>query len=473
MTQQANPHSNSSSGVTPGVRAPKTGGIYLFGALGGLLFGYDTGVISGALLFITEELRLSPRAEGVVVSAMLIGAIVGAITAGPLSDRLGRRRLGLLAAVIFAAGGLGCALAPQVALLVLFRILLGLAVGAASVVVPVYLAEMAPTAQRGRVSTLNALMITVGILLAYIVNALLAPLGAWRLMIGLSVIPAVLMVLGLWRMPESPRWLVKHGRRDSARQVLQRIRAADRIDTELADIEAVIAGEGRQRSWTALFGRGVRGVALTAIGLAALSQLVGINTIIYYAPTTLTNVGFGSAAAIAATVGIGTVNVIMTCVSMVIIDKVGRRRLLIVGGSGMFAALAVLSVTSLVLPTPTGIGAVGIVTLVCLALFIICFAVSWGAVVWVVVSEIFPLDVRGAGVGIATMALWLANFVVSLVFPILLDTVGVGWLFGGFAAMCLIAVVFTAARLTETTGRSLESIEADLRIQSAPRGENR
>lgn len=464
--------SNSASGTTAPTTAPRTTSLYLFGALGGLLFGYDTGVISGALLFITDELRLTPQAEGVVVSAMLIGAIIGAITAGPLSDRLGRRRLGLIAAVIFALGGLGCALAPQVTLLVIFRILLGLAVGAASVVVPVYLTEMAPTANRGKVSTLNALMITVGILLAYIVNALLAPAGAWRLMVGLSVVPAILMVVGLWRMPESPRWLVKHGEPDTARRVLTRIRPADQVESEFTEITQVIADEGRQRSLTALFGKGIRGIAITAIGLAALSQLVGINTIIYYAPTTLTNVGFGSAAAIAATVGIGTVNVIMTCVSMVMIDRVGRRRLLIVGGSGMFISLAVLSVTSLVLPAPTGIGPVGIITLGCLGLFIVCFAVSWGAVVWVVVSEIFPLDVRGAGVGVATMALWLANFIVSLLFPILLDSVGVGWLFGGFAAMCLIAVVFTAARLTETTGRSLESIETDLRTNPDRRGAN-
>lgn len=462
------PSSSRGSAPIAGTSSAHRWRIYFFGALGGLLFGYDTGVISGALLFITDELGLTDLTQGIVVSSMLVGAIIGAASRGPISDRWGRRRTGIVTAVVFTIGGLGCALATTVPVLVGFRILLGVAVGAASVVVPVYLAEIAPTQHRGRISTLNALMITTGILVAYIINALLAPMHAWRWMVGLSVLPALAMALGLLALPESPRWLLRRGQRAEAVRVLESLRDEHDVQAELGEIEAVLAREDAQRarSWTQVLRPPVLAVTITAVALAALSQLVGINTIIYYAPTTLTDVGFGSSSAIVATVGIGAVNVLMTLVAVWLIDRVGRRRLLVLGGTGMFISLAVLSATSLLLPRPDGIGPVGIITLICLAAFIMCFALSWGSVVWVVISEIFPLQVRGAGVGVATMALWLANLVVSLIFPVLLARVGVGWLFAGFALMCVVAVIVTPTRLTETAGRSLESIETELEARA-------
>ena len=434
--------------------------IYVFGALGGLLFGYDTGVIAGALLFIKEDLGLNAFLQGLVVSSLLVGAMVGAAAGGPLADTLGRRRVVLIAACIFAVGALGAALAPSATVLVLFRFVLGLAVGAASVIVPLYLAEIAPTEIRGAVASLNQLMIVTGILVAYLVNSALAATEAWRWMLGLAVLPSLAMFLGMLFMPETPRWLVSRNREDEAREVLLRTRAEDVVESEIRDIKMVESREeGGVRELLAPW---VRPALLVGMGLAILQQIVGINTIIYYAPTTLTNVGFGNSAAIISNLGIGVVLVGMTLVAIRIIDRVGRKPLLLTGAVGMFLSLAVLGITSLLLPEPSGIGPVGLITLACLAAFIFSFGATWGPVVWVLLSEIFPLKVRGAAMGIATVLLWGANFVVSLTFPILLEALGVGYLFLGYALVSVAAFLFVYFFVTETKGRSLEKIEADL-----------
>src|ERR671929_412679 len=277
--------------------------VYFFGALGGLLFGYDTGVISGAILFISKDLNTTPFLEGLIVASLLLGAAVGAGSAGPLSDRLGRRNLILIAAVTFAIGAIGAALSPSVAVLILFRIVLGLAVGAAALTVPLYLSEIAPTEIRGAISSLNQLMITVGILSAYIVNAILASSGAWRWMLGLAVIPSIVLLIGMYRMPETPRWLVSQDREDEAREVLRRDRDERAVEKEIQDIKEVEREEeGGLRELTAAW---VRPALVVAIGLAVFQQIVGINTIIYYAPTTLTNVGFAKTSAIYANLIIG------------------------------------------------------------------------------------------------------------------------------------------------------------------------
>src|SRR5215210_2451958 len=270
--------------------------VYLFGALGGLLFGYDTGVISGAILFINEELGLTPFLEGLVVASILLGAAVGAGSAGPLSDKLGRRNLILIAGVLFAVGALGAALAPNVGVLVFFRVVLGLAVGAAALTVPLYLSEVAPTQIRGAISSLNQLNIVFGILFAYIVNALLASAGAWRWMLGLAAIPSLVLLIGMYFLPETPRWLVSQDRDEDARDVLRRSRDEETVEKEIQDIREVEEQEeGGLRELTASW---VRTALVVAIGLAIFQQIIGINTIIYYAPTTLTNVGYGAAAAI-------------------------------------------------------------------------------------------------------------------------------------------------------------------------------
>lgn len=435
--------------------------VYFFGALGGLLFGYDTGVIAGAILFINEDLGLSPFMSGLVVSSLLVGAMVGAAFAGPIADATGRRKLVLVAAVVFAVGAIGAALATSAGMLVLFRVVLGLAVGAASLIVPLYLAEVAPTEIRGAVASLNQLMIVTGILIAYIANSALAGAEAWRWMIGLAVVPSALLFLGMLFMPETPRWLVSKNREEEAREVLRRTRNEVAVEAEMNDIKRVESQE--EGGLGELLASWVRPALLVGMGLAIFQQIIGINTIVYYAPTTLTNVGFGNSAAILANAGIGVINVTMTLVAIRFIDRVGRKPLLLVGAAGMALSLGILGLTSLLLPEPSGVGLVGIVTLVCLALFIAAFAVSWGPIVWVMLGEIFPLKVRGSAMAVATVLLWGANFVVSLSFPVLLEALGLGWLFLGYALIGLAALLFVRYFVTETKGRSLEKIESDLR----------
>jgi sugar porter (SP) family MFS transporter len=435
--------------------------VYFFGALGGLLFGYDTGVIAGAILFINKDLGLSPFMSGLVVSSLLVGAMVGAAFAGPIADATGRRKLVLVAAVVFAVGAIGAALATSAGMLVLFRVVLGLAVGAASLIVPLYLAEVAPTEIRGAVASLNQLMIVTGILIAYIANSALAGAEAWRWMIGLAVVPSALLFLGMLFMPETPRWLVSKDREEEAREVLRRTRDEVAVEAEMNDIKRVESQE--EGGLGELLASWVRPALLVGMGLAIFQQIIGINTIVYYAPTTLTNVGFGNSAAILANAGIGVINVTMTLVAIRFIDRVGRKPLLLVGAAGMALSLGILGLTSLLLPEPSGVGLVGIVTLVCLALFIAAFAVSWGPIVWVMLGEIFPLKVRGSAMAVATVLLWGANFVVSLSFPVLLEALGLGWLFLGYALIGLAALLFVRYFVTETKGRSLEKIESDLR----------
>lgn len=435
--------------------------VYFFGALGGVLFGYDTGVIAGAILFINEDLGLSPFTSGLVVSSLLVGAMIGAAFAGPIADATGRRKLVLAAAIIFAVGAIGAALATSAGLLILFRFVLGLAVGAASLIVPLYLAEVAPTEIRGAVASLNQLMIVTGILVAYIANSALAGAEAWRWMIALAVIPSVLLFLGMLFMPETPRWLASKDRDEEAREVLRRTRDEAAVEAEMSDIKRVESQE--EGGLEELLASWVRPALLVGMGLAIFQQIIGINTIIYYAPTTLTNVGFGNSAAILANAGIGVINVTMTLVAIRFIDRVGRKPLLLLGAAGMASSLAILGLTSLLLPEPSGVSLVGIITLACLALFIAAFAVSWGPIVWVMLGEIFPLKVRGSAMAVATVLLWAANFVVSLSFPVLLEALGIGWLFLGYSLIGLAALFFVRSFVTETKGRSLEKIESDLR----------
>lgn len=450
-------------------QAGRSGGsskvVYFFGALGGLLFGYDTGVISGAILFIEKDLGLTPFLNGLVVSSLLLGAMAGAGLAGPLSDGLGRRRLILIAAVTFSVGAVGAALAPNVAVLVLFRIVLGLAVGAAALIVPLYLSEIAPTEIRGAISSLNQLMITVGILVAYIVNALLASSEAWRWMVGLALIPSLVLLIGMYFMPETPRWLVSKDRDEEARDVLRQSRDEAAVEREIEEIKEVESEE--EGGLRELLAPWVRPALIVAVGLAVFQQIVGINTIIYYAPTTLTEVGYGAQAAIVANMIIGIVNVLMTLVAIRLVDRVGRKPLLLAGLVGMVASLTVLGVSSLLLPQPSSpTDPVAIITLACLAVFIASFAATWGPTVWVMLPEILPLKIRGSAMGVAIFLHWGANFAVSQTFPVLLAAVGADAVFLGYAVVGVAAFLFVRSFVTETKGRSLEQIEEDLRARA-------
>src|SRR3712207_4461614 len=319
-------------------------------ATGGLLFGYDTGVISGALLFIREDFApLSPFLEGIIVSFLLVGAVIGALSGGPLSDRVGRRPATLLAAVIFGVGALAVAFAPGVGFIIFGRFLLGLGVGLASMIVPLYIAEIAPADRRGALVSLNQLMITIGILASYIVGVIFTPIEGWRYMFGVALIPALILGIGMFRLPESPRWLFNRGQTEKARAVLSRSRSQQEIDLEFREMEEIKRAEQEQErervGYAELLSPYVRPALIIGIGLAIFQQITGINTVIYYAPTILQGVGFSEGGAIAATaLGVGVVNVGFTILAVRIIDRAGRRPLLIIGLIGMVVSLALLGV---------------------------------------------------------------------------------------------------------------------------------
>src|SRR4051794_13774062 len=344
-------------------------------ALGGLLFGYDTGIISGALLFIAKDFQLNAFLEGFIVSSLLLGAVVGAGISGALSDRLGRRTIILVAAAIFAIGSIGAGLAPNVWVLVFFRFFLGLGVGSASALVPSYISESAPTDVRGSLSSLFQLAITLGILIAYLVNAAFAPIGSWRWPVALAFVPALVLLVGMYFLPETPRWLVGKDRDEEARRVLRRTRTDEEVEGELQEIRHALEMEGEQAGYRELLAPWVRPMLVVGIGLAVFQQFVGINTVIYYAPTIIKSTGLADVASVLATVGIGVVNVAMTVVAIAVIDRIGRKPLLLIGLAGMTVSLGIIGAAFAV----SGLsGILSWVTLIGLMLYIASFAVSFG-----------------------------------------------------------------------------------------------
>jgi sugar porter (SP) family MFS transporter len=449
----------------------RTAAIWFFGALGGILWGFDTGVISGALLYIPDDIPLSPLLQGLVVSGLLVGAMLGAGISGRLADSLGRRRLIFAGGVVFVIGTLGAALGLNAAMLIGFRFVMGIGVGIISVVVPMYLSELAPKEIRGRLTSLMQLLVTIGIFLAYVTDYAFSASHGWRWMIGIGVVPAVLLAVGIYTQPESPRWLVanKPGGEQDARVVLTRLRGSEAAaDAELADIHASVGDESASDDLgpRALLGPRLRPVFVVGMLLVFFQNFVGINTIIYYAPTLLTNVGFAAGGAILANVAIGAVNMLMTLPGMYLIDRAGRRPLLLFGALGMCAAMILLTVTNLV-----GLAQGPLLltlTLVGIVVYIASFSISWGPVQWVALPELFPLRVRAAGVSICVTFNWLFNMAVALAFPSLLDAFGAGWNFLFFAVMTFLAFVFVQRLLPETKGRSLEEIERSLTGEPAP-----
>jgi sugar porter (SP) family MFS transporter len=430
-------------------------------ALNGLLFGFDTGVISGALLYIGETfpaLEDSAFLEGLVVSGTLIGAAAGAAVGGRLADRIGRRRLIILGASIFFVGSFGMAVAPTVEWLIATRMLNGVAIGFASIVGPLYISEIAPPDIRGSLVSFNQLAITSGILVSYVVNYALASQGAWRLMLGAGMIPATILLVGMIFMPESPRWLVEQGRESEARSTLSRIREEAGLDEEIGEMKRM--AEVEENDLGEVFKPWIRPALVVGIGLAIFQQITGINTVIYYAQTILESTGFGDVASILATVGIGVINVVMTVVAILLLDRVGRRPLLIGGLVGMFGMLLVLGG---VFYLPGLGGALGYLATGSLMLYVAFFAIGLGPVFWLLIAEIYPLNVRGTAMGVATVVNWLANLAVAQLFPQLFDLIGPAFTFWLFALLTAGAIVFSQYFVPETNGRTLEEIEDDLR----------
>lgn len=429
----------------------------LFAALGGLLFGYDTGVISGAILFVKDQYSLSAGREEEVVSAVLWGAVAGALIGGWLADRFGRRLVIIGAGITFVLGAIGTAVTPTVPLLIAGRVVVGVAIGIASLIAPMYIAEIAPPAVRGTLVSINQLALVSGILVAYLVDYALSGASAWRWMFGLAAIPAAILVVGMFMLPESPRWLIAHDQDELGRRVLSRIRAgnAQGVEREIGDIRAGLAQQSR--GWAELSHPGVRPALIVGVLLALFQQLTGINTVIYYAPTIFQYAGLtSSSSAILATVVVGVINVAITVVAVWLIDRVGRRPLLLVSIVGMTLSLLSLG---LAFRAPSMSGAAGWFAAISLGVYIASFAVGLGPVFWLLISEIYPLNIRGLGMGVATVVNWVTNLVVALTFLTLIDRLGKPGTFWLYAAVSILALIFTAMFVPETKGRSLEEIE--------------
>jgi sugar porter (SP) family MFS transporter len=428
----------------------------LFAALGGLLFGYDTGVISGALIFIKREFRLTTAAEEVVVSGVLLGAVIGAIFGGKAADLFGRRRVLLVTAAIFGIGALASAVAPSPAILIVSRVVLGLAIGLASTNVPVYLSEVAPPHARGWVVSLFQLAVTVGIVVAYLTDYAFAGVEGWRWMLGLAVAPALVFGTGMFFLPETPRWLIRGGHHEVAHQVLVRIRGLSDVNVEIEAIKASLAQQAESGHWTDLLRRQVRPALVVGLGLAIFQQITGINTVIYYAPKILQSAGFNSASgAILATVGVGVVNVGMTIVAMFLVDRAGRRPLLLVGIAGMIIMLGVLGL-SFRYPS----GQLAWIAVICLMGYVASFAISLGPIFWLLIAEIYPLKIRGLAEGTAATFNWASNLVVSLTFLTLIEKLGASSTFFLYALASVLSWLFAYYFVPETKGRTLEQIEA-------------
>ncbi len=428
-------------------------------ALGGLLFGYDTGVISGALLFIGRDFHgLSSVDKEVLTSALLVGAAIGAFAAGHVADRIGRRPTVLGTAAVFTLGVLLAAASPSYGVLVVARVVIGLAVGAASMVVPLYIGETAPPRMRGALVSFNQLAITIGILVSYLVDYGLSDSGNWRLMFGLAAIPAILMFVGMLFQHESPHWLVGQGRVDQARAALRRVRSGEDIEAEIHEVSEL---SGRRTSARELLEPRVRRVLAIGVTLAVFQQVTGINTIIYYAPTLLSGAGLGNSAALLANVAVGVVNVGMTVVAIWLLDRTGRRPLLLAGTSGMAVGMVMIALTFLLGGSPLR-GATAILAVVALLVYTGSFAVGMGPVFWLLISEIYPVKIRGQAMSVATIGNWAANFLVAVSFLTLLGTLGNAGTFFLFGGLTLLALAFVNRYVPETKNRTLPEIERDL-----------
>ena len=425
--------------------------------LGGLLFGYDTGIIAGALLFIKTDFHLDSFQQGLVVAAVPIGAVVGAGIAGPAADRYGRRLMILLAAGVFIVGALASATAPGSEVLVIARIVIGVAIGLASAAAPVYISEVAPAESRGRLVSFFQLAVTIGILVAYLVGLAFNASEGWRWMLGLGCVPALALGFGMLRMPQSPRWLVMSGDDFAARATLAKIRVddPDTIDLELEEIKESL--DEKPGAWSELRQPLVKAALVVGVGLAILQQVTGINTVIYYAPTIVEFTGVNSSAgSILAAVGVGIINVGMTVLALRLLDRAGRRTLLMIGVSGMVISLFALGAAFI---GGGGSTLASVVAIVSLMAYVASFAISLGPIFWLLNAEIYPLSVRSKAAGVGTMANWTFNFIVSLTFLLLIEAAGrtgAFWIYGGIG---LFTLFFCWKFVPETKGKRLEDIQ--------------
>lgn len=428
-------------------------GISFISALGGYLFGFDFAVIAGALPFLRTEFALDPWWEGFLTGTLALGCIVGSLWAGNLADRYGRRPGLICAALIFAISSIGMAYAPSLTVFLLMRFMAGIGVGMASMLSPLYIAEVSPAHVRGRNVAINQLTIVIGILITNLVNYSLADNGpdTWRWMFGLGAVPAVLFLIGVLWLPESPRYLMKAGQSDAAEKVLQKIGNQAFVQETMSNITTSLKGSSSP-TYRAVFDPSVRPAVMVGIGLAVFQQFCGINVVFNYTSTIFESVGANLDRQLFETVSIGVVNLIFTLLAMRLVDKVGRRPLMLYGSIGLAALYLALSI---LLQTQASAGWVSLVVLLAIA----TYATSLAPVTWVLISEIFPNKIRGIASSVAVVSLWAAYFVLVFTFPILAKQLGTYGPFYLYAVVCFFGFLFVKSKVKETKGKTLEELE--------------
>ena len=434
-------------------------------ALGGLLFGYDTGVISGAILFVKGEFSLSPTMEEFVVSAVLIGAVLGAAAGGALTGRFGRRWMIILAGIVFTLSAIGTAFAPSAGWLIGARAASGIGIGIASFISPMYIAELVPAKVRGSLVAVNMLAITTGIVAAYLVDYAFSASHGWRYMFGLAALPSIGLVAGMWWLPDSPRWLISRSKVDAARMVLQRARTTSDVGPEIEEIQQSMAQQGKG-GMAGLFQPSLRMPMVVGLGLATFQQITGINTVIYYAPTIFKFAGISEAGpAILAGAGLAAVMWCFHVLAIFLLDRVGRRPLLLTGVAGQIVGLAVLGAAFQFLQLASLKSGVAIGGLV---IYVACFAFGLGPIFWLLISEIYPLANRGVAMSVVTVTNWAMNLLVAVSFLTLVSVLGHAATFWLYGLVAIGAWVFFYKLVPETRGKSLEQIEAHWRPGKSP-----
>jgi sugar porter (SP) family MFS transporter len=435
-------------------------------AIGGLLFGYDTGVISGAILFIKKQFSLSATMEEIVVSAVLVGAVLGAGMGGALTSRFGRRKMIILAGIIFTISALGTALAPTVGWLIAARVVSGIAIGIASFISPMYIAELAPAEVRGSLVAVNMLAITTGIVVAYLIDYAFSASHGWRYMFGLAAVPSVGLVIGMWWLPDSPRWLISKSKIDEARQILRRARTTSDIGPEIKDIQQSMA-EQDEGGIAGLFQPSLRMPMIVGLGLAIFQQITGINTVIYYAPTIFKFAGISAAGpAILAGAGLTAVMWGFHVLAIFLLDRVGRRPLLLTGVVGQIVGLAILGAA---FEFPQMASFKSEVAIGGLVVYVACFAFGLGPIFWLLISEIYPLKNRGVAMSAVTITNWAMNLLVAVTFLTLVGVLGHAGTFWLYGVIAIGAWVFFYLLVPETKDKTLEQIEQHWRSGKSPR----
>ena len=430
--------------------------ISIVGALGGLLFGFDTAVISGTLNFIQPYFGLTEAGLGWTVSSLLFGCIAGVFVAGKTGDHYGRKKILMLAAMLFFISAVGSASSHSLPCFIAARVLGGLAVGVASILSPMYIAELSPAKHRGTLVSLNQLAIVIGILVAFFTNYLLVDTGEdnWRWMLLVMTVPSVLLFFSLFFVPESPRWLVARRQNDTALKVLLKTSGQEFAYTELKEIEQTLKIQ-QESTYRDLLAPKIKPLLFIGIILAIFQQITGINTIMYYAPKIFANVGQSNDSALLQTIAIGGTNLFFTLVAMALIDRYGRKFLILIGSAGMSLTLAGLSILYFLNQTSSAM------VLILILGYIAFFAASLGPAVWVLATELFPNRLRSKGMSIAVVALWSACTIVTIVFPIMLEELSGGITFLIFAVTCVASLLYVWKYVPETKGKSLEELEKE------------